>query len=271
MRSPLRITSADNPRIKAAARLTDSRRRRQTGLFLVESVRELERALAAGLTLRELYVCPELLKGSLPPSGLDVARFEVTPALVRKLAYRENPEGVVAVMEQRQWTTADLPPVRAETPDLFLIAVGLAKPGNLGAMARSAAAAGATAMLVVDGVVDLYNPNAIRTSTGAVFTLPVLSLSLDELTQLLRDRGVTMLTARPDAQAAYWDADLTRSIALVIGPEDTGLDERWRRVGATDVAIPMAPQADAGVDSLNASNAAAVLLFEALRQRRAAR
>jgi TrmH family RNA methyltransferase len=147
--------------------------------------------------------------------------------------------------------------------ELWLVAVGLAKPGNLGAVARTAAVAGATGLLVADAVVDVYNPNAIRASTGAVFTLPVAAASSAEIRRFLADRGVTIVAAAPAAKEVYTRADLTGPVALVIGAEDTGLDDAWLAAGQT-VRIPM----HAGeVDSLNAGVAAAVLLFEALRQR----
>jgi TrmH family RNA methyltransferase len=206
-----------------------------------------------------------------------VELFEVTDTLLRKLAYQENPEGVLGVFEQAGRTLADFAaasqrpgpagpgPSRAPAgADLFLVAVGLAKPGNLGAMARTAEAAGATGLLVADSVVDVYNPNAIRASTGAVFTLPVAAAPSDEVRRFLRGRGVRVVAAAPAAAEAYDRADLTGPVALVIGAEDAGLDDSWRHAGQA-VRIPMHA---AAVDSLNASVAAAVLLFEAVRQRR---
>jgi TrmH family RNA methyltransferase len=244
--------------------LGEQRERRATGLFVAEGRRAVTRALEAGLTLRELYVCPALDRPGAAPMtpGKGAAVFEVTDALLRKMAYQENPEGVLGVFEQAGKSLDDLGPARGGA-ELWLVAVGLAKPGNLGAMARTAAVAGATGLLVADGVVDIYNPNAIRASTGAVFTLPIAAAPSGEIRQFLSGRGVRIIAAAPGAKAAYTRADLTGPVALVIGAEDTGLDDAWLGAGET-VRIPM--QAGA-VDSLNAGVAAAVLLFEARRQR----
>jgi TrmH family RNA methyltransferase len=253
------ITSTDNPRVKEVVRLRRSRERRRTGLFVVEGVREVERARAAGLALRATYVAPELLPAwtasaadAAPGQSVD----EVSARVLRHMAYRDEPEGVLAVVEA---------PRRAlpAHPTLLLVAVGIEKPGNLGAMARSADAAGADALLVADAEADPWNANAIRASTGAVFTLPIVETTLDELLRL----PVTRTAAVVGGTTAYTDADLTEPTALILGAEDSGLDDRWREAADRVVAIPMQGTT---VDSLNASAAAAVLLFEARRQRSAA-
>jgi TrmH family RNA methyltransferase len=241
------ITSPDNPRIKDALRLRKSRERRRAGLFLAEGPREVERAIAAGLTVRELYFAPELLPAW--SHGGD----EVSTRVLAKMSYRAEPEGVLAVVE--------IP--RREVPrgaTLLLVAVGIEKPGNLGAMARTADAAGAAALLVADANADPWNPNAIRASTGAVFTLPIVELTLDEIDALPQQKVAAVL----GASLPHTDADLTRDTAFLIGAEDAGLDETWRAIADTEVEIPMRGTL---ADSLNASTAAAVLLFEALRQR----
>ena len=149
---------------------------------------------------------------------------------------------------------------------LYLVAVGTSKPGNLGAMARSAEAAGCKALLACGVPVDTFNPNAIRASTCAVFTLPIVNVEEAEAVNWLRGRGVRIAATTPDAGRAvfYTDADLTGPLALVIGPEDAGLGESWLDVADVCVTIPTLGRT---VDSLNAANAAAVLLFEAVRQR----
>ncbi len=263
----LRITSSDNPRFKAALLLREQKHRRATGLFLVESRRDLDRALAAGLKLQELFVCPDLLREA-PPH----AHVELTAPLLRKLTVRENPEGLVAIFEQRPVVSSTpLPDPHSPNPALLLVAVGTTKPGNLGAMARTAAAAGVEAMLVGDGVVDPYNPHAIRTSTGAVFSLPICPGSLSEVATLLRQRNIRPVCAVPGAKLDLHQADLRGPTALVIGAEDTGLPSDWRNsmrdIGGIEATIPMPGAATRGVDSLNAATAAAVMLFEAVRQR----
>ena len=264
MRPPLRITSADNPRLKSVRDLREQKSRREHGLFLAEGAREVSRALAAGLHAQELYWSPELMPHpdlrALTESTLIV---ELSANLFRKIAYRASPEGLLAVVEQPRWTLADIPAIDPAHPDLWLIAVGTEKPGNLGAMARSAAAAGADGVLVADGLVDVFNPNAIRASTCAVFTLPIVVSSGSELRSWLSARGVNVIVATPEATTPYSAVDLRGPTGLVIGTESTGIGTEWLAAG-TRVSIPMA----AGVvDSLNAATTAAILLFEAVRQR----
>lgn len=241
------ITSVGNARVKEVVRLRRGRERRRAGLFVAEGVREVERALEAGLVLRELFFAPELLPGWTQGGE------EVAGRVLAKMSYRAEPEGVVAVFETPR---RDLP--RSAT--LVLVAVGIEKPGNLGAMARTADAAGADALLVAEGEVDAWNPNSIRASTGAVFTLPVLDATRDEVAALPLRR----VAAVPGAAARHSESDLTLPSAFLVGAEDAGLDDGWRAIADEEVEIPMRA---ATADSLNASAAAAVLLFEAVRQR----
>ncbi len=239
------ITSVDNPRVKDVLRLRKSRERRQAGLFIAEGPREVERARAAGLTVHVTYFAPELL-------AWDEGE-EVSARVLAKMSYRAEPEGVLAVVEI---------PQRAIPQDatLILVAVGIEKPGNLGAMARTADAAGADALLVGDANADPWNPNAIRASTGAVFTLPIADVTLDDVRALTLQK----IAAVVDASNRYTDADLTRPTAFIVGAEDDGLSDEWRNAADELVAIPMRAQAS---DSLNAATSAGVLLFEAVRQR----
>jgi TrmH family RNA methyltransferase len=239
------ITSPDNPRVKDVLRLRKSRERRRSGLFIAEGPREVERARSAGLTVRATYFAPELL-------AWDEGE-EVSARVLSKMAYRAEPEGVLAIVEIPQ----------REVPagaTLILIAVGIEKPGNLGAMARTADAAGADALLVGDATADPWNPNAIRASTGAVFTLPIADVTLDEVRAL----DLQKIGAVVDAPHLYTDADLTKPTAFIVGSEDEGLNDAWRAVADEHVAIPMRTQT---ADSLNAATSAGVLLFEAVRQR----
>ncbi len=244
------ITSLDNPRVREVVRLRKARERRREGVFVAEGVREVERALAAGLVARQVFHAPELLPGWTHGGE------EVSARVLAKLAYRDEPEGVLAVFET---PTRDLPPGAT----LLVVAVGLEKPGNLGAIARSADAAGADGILVAEGEVDPWNPNAIRASTGSVFTLPIVEATRADVAQLPQQKVAAVL----GAGTRHSDADLTRPTAFLIGAEDRGLDAAWRDVADVQVEIPMS---GAAADSLNASAAAAVLLFEAVRQRGAA-
>jgi RNA methyltransferase, TrmH family len=242
------ITSVENPRVKDVLRLRRSRERRRSGLFVAEGPREVERAAAAGLRIVATYHAPELIPGW--PGGGE----EVSAAVLRKMAYRTEPEGVLAVVEAPR---RELP--RGGT--LFLVAVGIEKPGNLGAMARSADAAGADALLVAEAEADPWNPNAIRASTGATFTLPVVETTLADVQAL----GVRLAAAVVDPAATpHTDADLKAPTAIAVGAEDAGLPRAWRDAADLSVSIPLHART---VDSLNAATAAAILLFEAVRQR----
>ncbi len=242
------ITSLENRHVKEVLRLRRSRERRRAGLFVAEGQREVARALAAGLTPRAVYVAPELA------AAWDGPRTdEVSARVLAKMAYRAEPEGVLAIFETPQRTIP-----RSAT--LVVVAVGIEKPGNLGAMARTADAAGADALLVADAESDPWNPNAIRASTGAVFTLPIVETTLADV-QALPLRRVAAVV---DAPTPYTDADLTAATALLVGAEDAGLDDRWRAAADLHVSVPMRART---ADSLNAATTAAIILFEAVRQR----
>ena len=294
MAEPIHLTSADNPRVKAALRLRRQRERQRSGLFIAEGVREVSRALDAGLVPRELFWCDELLSDRGVDRDRLISRwsggpfFTVTASLMSKLAYRQNPEGILGVFEQPQYGLTHVAGGAGCDTErglgLWLVAVGTQKPGNLGAMARSAEAAGCNGVFVCSGVVDAFNPNAIRASTGAVFDLPIVAAAVDDVLASLDAWGARVVIASPDASSVYTDVDLTGPVALVVGPEDVGFgtdalpgagDTGSVSHGAVDtinkpqgrvcrVSIPMLGRT---VDSLNASVAASVLLFEAVRQR----
>jgi len=241
------ITSVDNQRVKEVVRLRRGRERRASGLFIAEGVRELERAREAGLTIRETFVAPEVLPHWTHP------HTAVSTRVLAKMAYRPEPEGVLAIVEAPTRTLPD-------DATLLLVAVGIEKPGNLGAMARTADAAGVDALIVADARSDPWNPNAIRASTGAVFTLPIVDATRDEVAALTQ-RKVAAVVGAP---TPYTSADLTQPTAFIVGAEDTGLSDDWKAIADEQVAIPVKGDT---ADSLNASAAAAVLLYETLRQR----
>jgi TrmH family RNA methyltransferase len=190
--------------------------------------------------------------------------FGVTDPVFKKMAYLRQPEGVLAVVEQPAWSLDRLPTVSSES--LFLVAVGTQKPGNLGAMVRTAAAAGCTAVLAAGPIVDAFNPNAICSSTGAVYDLPTVSGSEQLVRDYLQNHGVRMLAACLDGPTPHRDADWTGPVAVVIGPEDRGLSESWLEAAKASGGGGVSIRMQSGVvDSLNAGVAAAVLLFEARR------
>ena len=253
------ITSLQNPQVKRAVLLQQkASARRASGLFVVEGRREVERCLAGGYEVEMLFaVSAEAGLPSISPSSV----VEVSPAVYEKIAYRGGTEGMLAVVRQREGRLEDLP--HGEAP-LYVVLESVEKPGNLGAVLRSADAACADAVIVCDPLCDLYNPNLIRSSLGARFTVPTLACTSGECIGFLRRRGVRILTAQLQDSALYYDTDMTRPTALVMGTESTGLTQQWRAAADAHIRIPMLGR----VDSLNVSVSAAVLLFEAVRQRR---
>jgi TrmH family RNA methyltransferase len=251
------ITSAQNPKIKNLLLLQEkSRARREQGLFVVEGRRELEHCLEAGYSVRTIFVCPEIF-GSIADEGTVI---EIPEALYRKVAYRESTEGIIAEVEFRALGLQDLN--LPENP-LIMVLESVEKPGNLGAVLRSADAAGADAVLICDPLTDLYNPNLIRASIGAVFTVPTVACSSEEAIAFLQGRGIQILTAQLQDASLYYDVDMRRGTALVMGTESTGLTDQWRKAASAHIRIPMLGR----LDSLNVSVSAAILLFEAVRQR----
>ena len=263
------ITSLHNPRVKAAARLRDRRGRDKQGRILIDGTREIARALAGGVQLVEVFVAAELCTSKaarellIDLSHRQVALLEVTPAVFEKLAYGARGEGLIAVAEPPQRKLADL-----QLPAQGLVAVlaGVEKPGNVGAVLRSADAAGCSALIVADPGTDLFNPNCIRASLGTVFTLPVCAASSSETLDYLRSQRLSIYAARLDATATdYRQVTFAPRSAIVLGSEAAGLSDAWRASDITPIKLPMLGVAD----SLNVSATAAVLLYEALRQREA--
>ncbi len=254
----MRITSARNPKVKAWAELKTRRGRREQGLFLVEGAREAARAQAAGIRPHAWLVWPERAGAEEAARLADAPVYELSEAAMRKVSYRENPPALIGVFERPERRLADLPP----RPRRVLVAVEIEKPGNLGAMLRSADASGADAVLLVGDAVDPENPNVIRASTGAVFALPLAVAGHEEARSWLKARGLQLAATSPAADRVYWEADLARPTALVVGAEDRGLPAAWLESADLAVRIPM----EGAADSLNASVSAALVLYEMLRQ-----
>jgi TrmH family RNA methyltransferase len=277
----MHISSPSNPRIKALALLHERKQRERQGRFLIEGAREIERAMAAGIELEQIFVAEQLSREedallqsfashlALPPFGtaqnLPRVRRGVEPsrlsaAALKKLSSRENPAGIIGLAQVPQRALSDH---RLSPTALILVAVGLEKPGNLGAVLRSADAAGAEAVIAVGGV-DLWSPQVIRNSTGVVFSLPTFAAGEAEALGWLKAQNLELVAATPHSHLNYWDANLRGPVALVVGPEHEGLSDEWLSAAHTQVRIPMGGQAD----SLNASVSAALLLYEGLRQRK---
>jgi TrmH family RNA methyltransferase len=264
--APPLLTSLANPRIKAAAALRRRRERERAGLTLVDGARELRRALDAGVIVAEAFVCETLLAGPDARLALDGLRARQVPlvpvseAVFDKVAFGQRAEGLVAVVRIPSTALGDL--VLHEAP-LLVVLEAVEKPGNLGAILRSADGAGADAVVVASARTDLFNPNAIRASAGTIFSLPLASGTTAETLDWLATGGLRVVAARVDAARIYSDVDLTGPLALVLGAEADGLSDAWHGPRVEAVRIPMLGRAD----SLNVSVSAAILLYEARRQR----
>lgn len=262
-----RITSAQNPKIKHLLALQEkSRLRREEGLFVVEGRRELEHCLAAGFQLDTLFLCPEIcpdFAAARSSAGKDrPARvFHLSKELYAKVAYREGTEGVIAEVRWKERSLDEL--LTGKDSPLIMVMERVEKPGNLGAVLRSADAAGADGVILCDPLTDLYNPNLIRASIGAIFTVPVVACTSAEAIAWLKANNIRILTAQLQDSAPYYDVDMTCGTALVMGTEATGLTDAWRQAADAHILIPMLGR----LDSLNVSVSAAILLYEAVRQR----
>ena len=260
------ITSPSNPQIKDLVRLRDRRHRDESGTYLVEGFRAVSRAIDAGEQFRHLYVCPELFLGENESTLIAAAAatgtkvIEVAPGPFTKAAYRDRPEGLLGVATQFETGLSKLEP---EPVPPILVVEAIEKPGNLGTMLRTADAAGCSAVIVCDPATDPFNPNVVRASTGALFTVPLAVASSTDAVVWLRERNIRIVATPPDAGLLHHEANLTGALALVIGSEQFGLTETWLDAADVGVRIPMAGMAD----SLNAAMAAGVALFEAVRQR----
>ena len=252
-----RITSAQNPKIKHLLALQEkSRLRREEGLFVVEGRRELEHCLAAGFQLDTLFLCPEIC-----PEFAAARTVYVSKEVYAKIAYRGGTEGVSAEVRWKERSLDDL--LTGKDSPLIMVMERVEKPGNLGAVLRSADAAGADGVILCDPLTDLYNPNLIRASIGAIFTVPVVACTSAEAIAWLKANNIRILTAQLQDSAPYYDVDMTCGTALVMGTEATGLTDAWRQAADAHILIPMLGR----LDSLNVSVSAAILLYEAVRQR----
>jgi TrmH family RNA methyltransferase len=255
----MHITSIQNPRIKGLLRLrTNSRQRQRGGLFLVEGIDEIRLALGAGHRAEAIISAPDITRRELGET--EGARFTVTDGIFNKLSFRENPDGWLGVFQRPVTQLAD---VRLSEPALLMVMESLEKPGNLGAILRTADATALDAVLVCDERADIYSPNVVRASRGALFSVPVVEISSQEGMDFVRERGIRVVAANPNAGIDYQQADLSGSVAIALGTEDAGLSDFWLRKADVQVRIPMRGR----VNSLNVSVAAALLLYEALRQR----
>jgi TrmH family RNA methyltransferase len=267
------IDSPSNARVKAAVRLRERRERDATGLTLVDGGREALRAMEAGAVVESAFVCPPLLSTreakrvaeklsqSFGPFGASIEYVEVSERVFARLAYGDRADGVMLVVRAPRAELADL---QLPADPLVVVTEDVEKPGNVGAILRSADAVGADAVIAVGGT-DLFNPNVIRASVGTAFTMPVATASAAATLSWLGAQGIRIVASVVGAKRLHVEADLRGPLALVLGSEAAGLSDAWRGAEVEPVRLPMAGVAD----SLNVSVAAGVLLYEAWRQRHA--
>ncbi len=254
------ITSAQNPKIKNLLLLQEkSRARKEQGLFVVEGRRELQHCIEGGYHVKTVFICPAIAGDDALPA-VSTAIISIPLQLYRKVAYRDSTEGIIAEVECKPLSLGDL---RLPENPLIVVLEAVEKPGNLGAVLRSADAAGADAVIVCDPLTDLYNPNLIRASIGAVFTVPTVACPSAEAIDFLQNKGIQILTAQLQDSSPYYDVDMRSGTAIVMGTESTGLTEQWREAASAHIRIPMQGR----LDSLNVSVSASILLYEAVRQR----
>lgn len=271
---PTHITSPQNPRIKAIIKLSKRRQRDLARLTIVEGTREVARALAQRILPAEAYICVELIhedEGRMARralEALDAARqtrlYTVTPEVFAKLAYRNDSGGLLLVIPYLDTALASLP--QRATP-FWVVIEDVEKPGNLGAILRTADAAGVDGVIVCHtpdrGATDVHNPNVVRASLGALFSVPVAETTRATAIEWLTARGINIVTTSPDAATPYTQIDMRRPVAVIMGSEARGLSQPWFAAADTQVTIPM----HGVIDSLNLSTSTALLLYEVVRQR----
>jgi len=256
------ITSTQNPKIKNLATLEKPRERRKQRVFVVEGRKEIMLALDAGYTIENLFFCEELIsRNDLKAFGVsDHLLVAVSREIFEKVAIRENSGGVLAVAGQKEHS---LESIRLSDNPLILILESVEKPGNLGAILRTADAAALDAVIICDPKTDLYNPNVIRSSVGCIFTNQVASASSEETLSWLKQNNITPYSTYLKASRPYDSVDFTKPSAIVMGTEATGLSDTWTSENQNPIIIPMLGR----IDSMNVSTAAAVIIYEARRQR----
>ncbi|MBI3135126.1 MAG: RNA methyltransferase [Bacteroidetes bacterium] len=259
----LEITSLKNPRLKLLASLEKSKDRRELGLFIIEGVREISLAQQGGFEIEAFYVCPEIFIQDSAYSIDLVAKdvLHLPAAVFSKVAYRENTGGIIAIAKTKSTGLGDLP---VQTNGLYLVLEKVEKPGNIGAMLRTADAAGLNGVIVCDPATDFYNPNVVRSSVGCLFTVPIASATNQQVLDWCRLHGIQTCAAALTARQAYDQVNFKTASAILMGSESEGLSDFWLKQADQQIIIPMKGR----IDSMNVSNAAAILIFEAVRQRR---
>ncbi len=278
-----RITSLQNPKVKEVVLLQEkAREREKTGLFPVEGLREVSACISSGFEIQSVFLCDHILEADQNLSGKNLVGteiltvediikdiggeriFPVSPQVYEKIAYRSSTEGILAVAKARHTTLDDLGRILDSlSQPLILVAEAVEKPGNLGAILRTADAVGATAVIFANPRTDLYNPNLIRASLGGVFTQTIVCCKSEEAIDFLKSHNIRIYTAQLQDSVPYYGTDMRESCAIALGSEADGISDIWRKASDRKIMIPMLGR----LDSLNVSVSAAILCYEALRQR----
>lgn len=263
------IESLKNPLIKQIINLQNkSRERRKTKLFIVEGIREIQMALTSNYELNSLLYCDEFihtdrLKALTNSLTSTTELIQISSTVYKKLAYRGSTEGVLAIARSKPHDLLSFEKKMSTTP-LLLVAEAPEKPGNIGALLRTADAANLDGVILANPKTDLYNPNTIRSSVGCIFSIPIATGSSDEIIRFLNQKNISIYSAILQESACYTEIDYTKSSAIVVGTEDKGLSREWRKASQQNIRIPMQGK----IDSMNLSVAAGILIFEAKRQRK---
>ncbi|MDF3130651.1 RNA methyltransferase [Kiritimatiellaeota bacterium B1221] len=262
----LELTSPQNPKIKYLTKLRKRSFRDEEQIFLIEGYRECLRAMQSGWPIQDLFYCKDLWLGENEPELIEAAKesgaklYDCSEKVFRKVAYRDRPDGLIALAPQLHLGLDNLE--AGENP-FYLLLVGIEKPGNLGTMLRSADAAGVDAVILCDAVTDIYNPNTVRASVGTLFSVPVIESTFAECGSWLLEQGIPLLAMTPHAERSLYESNLQGPVAVAVGSEMLGLSDHWLERAEMKVSLPMEGLAD----SLNVSTAAAITLYEVLRQR----
>ncbi|MCX6272861.1 MAG: RNA methyltransferase [Bacteroidetes bacterium] len=257
----LLITSPTNPKVKSLIKLGKGRGKDRKELFVFEGVKEIELALKAGIEIHSFFYCRDIVEAEVLDGFIDPeVAYEIAPAIFSKVAYRESTGGMLVVGRSKY---LGLEEVKLGRIPLVLVLESVEKPGNLGGILRTADAAGVDAVLLCDPLTDLFNPNIIRSSLGTIFTVQVVTCASEEAIQWLRQKGIRICSTDLNTDYYYHQVDYTAPTAIVMGTEHDGLSQRWLSVADQKIKIPMLGV----IDSLNVSTSAAILVFEAKRQR----
>ncbi len=253
------IESPQNQTIKSLARLKERRYRKFKRQYLIEGSKEVKNALMAKVAIEKIFICWEVFDSNFAlPTNLPI--IELSLIAFKKLSYRDKPEGVIALANMQKMTLSEL---NLPKNPLLLAVDGVEKPGNLGALLRTANATNIDAIFLIGEGTDFYNPNVIRSSIGCLFSQKILEIETSRLIQWLKSKGIKIVATSPQAELPYWEVSYRAATIIVLGAENQGLGEVWLKSAEVAVKIPMLGI----VDSLNVATSGALLMYETLRQR----